>query len=408
MDYPIVKAPDELIKIVKWNPLLENQPVKPEPPQKDVLPDNAQLPPKPIEPILEENNVWFSSIFLTLLGLYFVHLSDKTDKDFYGAIAMIIFILTVIRAIRTFQKNEYAKDKFKSYTNEYSRLLKEWKLNCDNINKEHEYKLKQADLDYQKKVKKYNTIILKDYEEKQEQFNTYLTTDEAYKERRESKLSTLINYLSINVKDGIFYDFNLSPRRGVSEYAFCEYLQENWKEIDDEKYFTLKSFALNRAIDGSKYRPDITFELLIGGKYIESKKDFFIKDVSIYIDIEIDEPYVGLTGQPIHYIDCNDDIRDNFFIKNGWIVVRFTEEQVVKTPDLCLSFLRGIILECLSYSKTQSLKFPNSLASKILLITETRSKQWTKDEAHEMAFKRYRNTYLSKAFIEHLSTGIRD
>lgn len=410
MNYPIVIFPEELITIVKRNLLLENRPVKPLPPEKSVIIGGVQLPQKPIKPILEKKNIWLSSTILILLSIYFVHLNDKTHKSFYEIIAMILFFALIIRAFRNFQKNEEIEDKFQSNSYEYNKLLKNWEIKCKNIDKEYISNLEKIDVSYQKEVEKYNTITFKNYEKKLEEFNIYVNTDEAKKEMIELKLGCLTEYLSLNVTRGTWYELSLSSRRGVSEKAFCEYLQKNWKDIDEEKFFTMKSFSLNQAIDGSNYRPDITFELLISGKFVENKEEFFfVNDNSIYVDIEIDEPYVGLTGQPIHYIDCGDSIRDSFFIKNGWIVVRFTEEQVVKKPNLCIDLLHDIVLDCLGYSTTDLSKFPNlPYTSKLLLKSTTRYERWTRDEAHEMAFRRYRNTYLSKAFVEYLPTETRN
>ncbi|MFP8487646.1 DUF559 domain-containing protein [Gracilimonas sp. Q87] len=54
------------------------------------------------------------------------------------------------------------------------------------------------------------------------------------------------------------------------------------------------------------------------------------------IDIEIDEKY-SADGQLIHYQhNSHDDQRDQFFTSQGWIVIRFAEQQVVENPKGCV------------------------------------------------------------------------
>jgi very-short-patch-repair endonuclease len=62
--------------------------------------------------------------------------------------------------------------------------------------------------------------------------------------------------------------------------------------------------------------------------------DFILVHSSgLSIDIEIDEPYVGNTKAPHHCIDQGkDDIRNQFFTSNNWVVIRFSEKQAVKYP----------------------------------------------------------------------------
>ncbi len=75
------------------------------------------------------------------------------------------------------------------------------------------------------------------------------------------------------------------------------------------------------------------------------------------MDIEIDEPYVLNTGEPIHFDYCKkytkfridrtyqsiDAYRNSLFQMHGWFVVRFTEEQVFNHSEACCKFLSQII-----------------------------------------------------------------
>src|SRR5690606_25978332 len=70
---------------------------------------------------------------------------------------------------------------------------------------------------------------------------------------------------------------------------------------------------------------DLTLDYSSVQKRFSYKPDFIIevKELNLFIDIEIDEPYVGSNGSPIHFKKSNDNLRNNFFIDNKWIVIRF-------------------------------------------------------------------------------------
>jgi very-short-patch-repair endonuclease len=70
------------------------------------------------------------------------------------------------------------------------------------------------------------------------------------------------------------------------------------------------------------------------------KPDYIFCDAGrkIYIDIEIDEPYVLIKNIPIHYKGY-DDKRNSYFLSKGWDVIRFTEEQVANYPNACCKFI---------------------------------------------------------------------
>lgn len=107
----------------------------------------------------------------------------------------------------------------------------------------------------------------------------------------------------------------------------------------------------------------------------------------IHIDIEVDEPYVGDTGQPHHCLDDDKDKRRNqFFIEGNWLVIRFAEEQVVKAPESCCKVIADTLaLLTGDYKYLLQLKDVPDLPA---------VKQWTSAEARKMAKKQYRQSYL--------------
>ena len=74
----------------------------------------------------------------------------------------------------------------------------------------------------------------------------------------------------------------------------------------------------------------------------------FDKNLHLYIDIEIDEPYDGYYRYPTHYTNSEeevkqDNIRDLFFTESGWIVIRFTEKQVHCQTNACIIHIKNVI-----------------------------------------------------------------
>lgn len=219
--------------------------------------------------------------------------------------------------------------------------------------------------------------IEKKYSEELEIYNTKLIEYKKY-EKQVLDEDYIYRYRQ-NMKKKFFtlaqkpYITNELYKKGVSEKYFFQYLNKYFGEYIKTN-LTIKN---NEDWFGEKlYLPDFTF----------------YDPKSISIAIEIDEPYVGKDGQPIHYIGF-DNNRDEYFRKNKWIVIRFAEEQIMKNPIGCCYFIANKIFE-LTENKTYVSLFTKEKIQLDLI------KQWTKDEAHKLAFNRYRNKYLKSEFIE--------
>ncbi|MCW6052838.1 hypothetical protein K4039_22875 [Lyngbya sp. CCAP 1446/10] len=107
----------------------------------------------------------------------------------------------------------------------------------------------------------------------------------------------------------------------------------------------------------------------------------------IGIDVEIDEPYAGKSKKPTHCCDVDRDLRRNqLFLEWNWIVVRFTEKQVVQAPLSCCKFIALAIAEV-----TGDRSFLEPLKTEPDLLSV---KPWTTREARAMAKSNYRLTYL--------------
>ena len=150
---------------------------------------------------------------------------------------------------------------------------------------------------------------------------------------------------------------NTGAIKGKSEAKFEQYLN---------RYFPRQIYtALALIIPNFKhpYTADFT--------YID-------KEIKLFIDIEIDEPYIYNTREPRHYIGYwKDQIRNDFFNNKGWIVIRFSEEQVVRYPHSCCKFIAQQIAEI-----TRNSPITSQFAQTPDLQPQ---QQWTKKEAIEMA-----------------------
>ena len=103
----------------------------------------------------------------------------------------------------------------------------------------------------------------------------------------------------------------------------------------------LSFYSANPNYDqGFHYTPDFA--------YIDEK-------TNLHIDIEIDEPYGYKSKKPLHYSGLEKEkIRDEFFLDCLWIVIRFSEEQIVKYPQSCCQEIAKVINQITRYNSVLS------------------------------------------------------
>lgn len=179
-------------------------------------------------------------------------------------------------------------------------------------------------------------------------------------ETRQKKLKALL-------KSCIQLPCNSSnAQQGVSEQQFFCYLL---------RYFPTVCQGMEFQISDSSFRYSADFIL-------------YHQQSGLGVDIEVDEPYEGRTGEPHHCVDQGKDSRRNqFFIDNNWIVIRFSEKQVVQHPDSCCKVIASAIAKVTGdYSYLVSLQNVTTLPQEA---------QWTIKQAKRMAKTNYRQSYLS-------------
>lgn len=91
----------------------------------------------------------------------------------------------------------------------------------------------------------------------------------------------------------------------------------------------------------------------------------------------------------MHFKDSYDISRDHYFNKNGWVVIRFAEEQIVKQPESCITFIAKVVDDMLES------EFVKRTSEALNLTTVA---EWTYAEAEKMAANFYRESYLGISF----------
>lgn len=167
------------------------------------------------------------------------------------------------------------------------------------------------------------------------------------------------------------YQHGAEKRRGYKEAFF----QEEVEKYFSESFEVLGNIRLNTGKDTRPFEPDIA---------LISKAN-----KSLRIDIEIDEPYAGISRKPTH---CEgDDIwRDLYFTDRGWIVLRFSEYQVHLFEKECLRYIGDVIESIL-----ESHSMPGDLSEVEMPPTE---KLWNLVQAQTWEKDRYREEYLNHEF----------
>ena len=153
---------------------------------------------------------------------------------------------------------------------------------------------------------------------------------------------------------------------GVMEPVLQVLLYNMCKEIDGIKVLeNVKLPIFNR---NYSYRPDFCL-------YWEKK--------NLYIDIEIDEPYDIVSRKPIHYLGNGDNLRDRYFIRNGWCVLRFAEQQIKDNAEGVINYVKRILRWL---TDENEIKFHKDTLDSI--------NRWSYEEATEMSSKNIREKYL--------------
>lgn len=312
--YPIVKVPNELIKI-------DIEPVEPSIPEKPQKPTKPETKGSAFDPL-----VYIGAFLLMPI----ISVGTQSMIGFFFSLGLFLFIV--------FRFSSYREDQAIKAQENYNMRLKNYQVEMNAfpyVISEYDSRITEYELE-KKLISNDGNYRQKLILDKQLQFLEKATTPT-------QSIENVTN--------------------GVSEEVFLKELRSYF----GEKIYT--NLILPNE-NGRSFHPDFI--------YWDKEKNFLI-------DIEIDEPYIGKNGEPIHYSDT-DDFRDSIFLSKKWAIVRFTEKQVVKYPQKCCDVINEVIQNTLGVDK--------------MIVSEfeylPKEAKWSKSDSHKMAFQRYRSTYLPK------------
>lgn len=221
------------------------------------------------------------------------------------------------------------------------------------------YKTKLAE--YRQKLSEYQAAQALPKPENPTNSELLQVSKESYQQQIEQRMTALSQLLQNKAKPiGVS-----EARQGVSEEQFLHHLQH---------YF-------EHAVQGAEFKTPWK-----GHNY---SADYLIihPPSGLGINCECDEPYALLSKQPTHCLDQDSDRhRNRFFLERNWIVVRFSERQVVQAPLSCCKVIAQVIAVV-----TGDRSYLHQFESVPDLLPQ---KPWTKADAKRMAKKNYRLSYL--------------
>lgn len=305
---------------------------KPEPPIR------PKRPIEPSKPGIEQLGCSIAIIVFTVFIICCLNSENRLDGQ-----AIMLSILLILMSIIYFVYFRKDKDIYKTKSAEYKELIKK----------------------YSEEIKAYEEQ-LKKYEEDKDNYDKLVRQVASESYIRQSRLNDIRNFLNNRIPPK-YQMCNSSDfvKKGASEDFFVEILRERtgWFVYNGQKVYC----------GSNLYYPDII--VIVDG---------------LFFDIEIDEPYIGSDGQPIHYLEkmkqgesvSVDNLRNKQMNSFGWEVIRFSEDQVFLHTEECISYISKVI-ETIKNASTQV-----SCSSEFIV------KKWSKEQAHKLAYQRYRKSYI--------------
>lgn len=209
---------------------------------------------------------------------------------------------------------------------------------------------------YDKAIEDYSIAVLQ-YEQELELYNKLM------KRRERIMRENIMPYLSWKLMTSFTKseDYSVTeepPRRGKCEDRLFSNLMQ------------VMPFSVHVDTVISGYFPDI----------------MIATDSNVFMDIEIDEPYELGSRKEIHYIGCEDEKRNARIANQDWIIIRFSEKQILTDCVSCTKLIDDIK----KLVEEGNLEALNEAVS----IKETiKDRRWRKEDARLMAINNYRNSY---------------
>ena len=331
--YPECYIPEKLLNIFEGNIKELSEKNRP------TFIEQEPIPPKvPEEPHFSETVK--ALLIPSFIGLFF-HFTTFT---------VIIFVLLIIAAFHYVR----AKDLYPNLLKKYNSELTYYEATKNSY-------LQNVEL-FNKQVEKYNTDL-----HSHRFINSLIVKalEETFKSSPKSNVCVQ------------------SPKKGRSEFTFQKYLVQYFGDTIHQDC-SIEIFQYSK-----KFEYDFDYPSYEGdNNYIDTTNSYvpdfcFIHPTkSLKIDIEIDEPYTY--KKPIHYFG-SDNRRNQYFVDKNWIVMRFSEQQVLTAPNECCREISEII-----HDFTNDASYINKLLHFNRL---TRVKKWGLDDANKFITINHRQCY---------------
>tara|TARA_R110002012_G_scaffold319996_1_gene542059 strand:+ start:1224 stop:2597 length:1374 start_codon:yes stop_codon:yes gene_type:complete len=239
-----------------------------------------------------------------------------------GAIGQISYLFNF--------KSKTIEEKINLPVQEYKKLKENYRQRLEEIKKknielEKEYNLKKKNIELSIKNKK-NALAIKEY------------------------------YKSLSVKSEVVRH-NENIKRGKTELMFLDKLYK--------KFGNQIKVDISPNIDSQFYFPDFVF---------------ICNKTGLHIDIEIDEPYSFSEKKPTHHTESKDNERNRFFLDNNWIIIRFSERQIIQESEKCVEVIENTIIAL--HKKSELINY-----------TLKQDNRWSYEEALVMSYNNVRNEY---------------
>lgn len=372
--YPKIKFPSELLSIKEGIPPNPQKPLEPIVPSKgSPLMDEPKFD-EPKEPVHTSTSYGCFVFFLVGGIIIFIATASGEPNGGWFMFAIILGLIGLWGISNGSKEDRENSDRYIREKQEYPELLQKAKDNFERDSLTYKNHLQNIEEQYISEVDLY----------KNHRYPQYLIALELFEKEKKKmddpfyiakyRHEATEKYFKHKVTIPVRYDSRNEFKKGVSENFFLKHLINKF----GNKVFT--HFTIPNQLFHPPYMPDFTI---------------YDHKVGYCIDVEIDEPYIGSNGKPIHFVEnWHDFHRDNFFTKNGWIVIRFSEQQIIEYPLECCNLISKTI---------------NDICKEIALLDYDEDlflpqmKQWNKEEAYEMAYKQLRNKYLHVELREKLN-----
>jgi len=218
-------------------------------------------------------------------------------------------------------------------------------------------------------------------------YDTYLKYVALEKNKEEVRKDNKVNYQKYS-RDRIRFS-NLKKNVESLEFQNSEKIK---RCLNDSKHNKKSIFERLKILDDNTVKKGVSenfffkyllrysnYEVYISIKFSHYYPDLIIVKNDLVFLIEIDEPYSFESKEPIHY-ENSDEVRDEFFVESGFILLRFSEEQILNKTEQCLILINEIYASCINLQDFTKSNIYNQLEQT----------PWSHQEAFDMAYNNTR------------------